>query len=142
ARRPLRHPIVRGLATPERYGLTRRGGWRPAAVRARGSDLRRCRIRGVAQRDRARASGRDPGRIRAAVSAALDPDDVGQDGAIRLQLERAIARRALIERELLRVGQELRASGWRREQPQTIAQPVIALMDVAPDDAANVRMPI
>lgn len=65
--------------------------------------LRKSRAIRAARSPVARASGCGPGGLRAAAGADFDPDEIGQDGTVGLQLERTVGRRAAVDGELLGV---------------------------------------
>lgn len=68
--------------------------------------------------------------------------DTRGDAPIRVQLEPAVTRCALIEREILTTGPKLNTGRGRRQQEDIVAEGLKLLMHVPPKNTPNLRMAI
>ena len=79
--------------------------------------------------------GRRPPRFRAAIALGITPYRVGEVLAVtsdRLDLDR---RRLLIDRQLQRIGNEVRFTSPKREKVRTVALPQVAALELATSSA-------
>ena len=70
----------------------------------------------------------------------FDPHDLRQQRSIGAQFQRPVRRRTPVDREVIRIGQELRAGRGRGEQAHALAQAVVGLVHVAPNDRTHVAV--
>src|SRR5690606_40660895 len=73
-----------------------------------------------------------------AICVALEPADFRRHRAVGHQLEKAVPRRTIVERELCATGQELRTRRGRRHEADPVDEAVEGLVHVPPEDAAHV----